>query len=450
MNPTEGSNMNKKSNSMLKLTALSILAAAMITTLAIGQGLGAQPSVKVNVYQRYSSAGPHTLSKSSPTYLAPRTAMDFANASMDVTDITLPDHEIWDEQGPEDGTFNINRNYTSFSFYCPYNATLENVSIRFTHSGTTYSVAIRLMASYYNIYDELVPDKNGKIYILGFLYPDSNGWFTLASLNTQLLTNNTNASTWFIRAYYSDDTVINCLYYTKDDTNDDNHIVAYQDNSIMMYRYLIIDGSTIDVQAKVGLKPLDSTPAPSDCNLKINNIPVTDGSDNSGSWFTDTMPPTLDEYYRYSISADWFDYSLNFQNIKQYHRKMNVSGGQLSAITEWGVTTGWKHDITLGIFSSQCGNYMVEYEIPSGMQTPLVFRGGSYQPAIYSTEGGVTKVLVAGADGHYTLTFEDPVSAAALPMVKIGVFAGIGGGVAAAAVFIVAKLKKKNLKPYLE
>lgn len=430
---------------------VAVVSLALIGMIGIQFGLGATPVVKVNVYQRYTSAGPHARSKSSPTYLTPRTAMDFVNASMDVSGITLPDHEIWDEQDTENGILDTYMNCTSFSFYCPYNCTLDNVSIRFFHSGPTRSVLIRLYASQYNDQNKLIPGKWQRD--LDSIWLDSSGWYDLTALNTGLLTNNTNASTWFIMVLNLIDDAIISMYYVKDDTTGDNldeHIVCYRDLTEMKYKILTIDGSTIDVQAKVGLKPLDSTPSPSECNLKINDIPVEDGTGNAGSWFTDTMPPTVDEYYQYTTSADWFDYSLNIGNVKQYHKKMNLAEGQLTAVKEWGVVTGWKHEITLGIFSSQCGSYLVEYEIPSSMETPLVFRGGAYQAATYSTAGGVTKVVVAGADGHYVLTFDDPVSAAALPMVKIGVFAGIGGGVAVVAVILIAKMKKKSLKPYLE
>jgi hypothetical protein len=250
---------------------------------------------------------------------------------------------------------------------------------------------------------------------------------------------------------YNIDTIY--IFYVKDDSSGDNadeHIVAYEDISDEKYKYITIDGSTIDVHAKVGLKPLKSTPAPSECNLQINNKPVSDGSGNAGTWVSDTLPPTVDEYYQYTIGADWFDYSLKISNVKQYLQKLNIGGGVLTPVKEWGVTTSWEHDIQVGIFSSQCGNYIVEYEIPSAMETPLVFRDGTYRAATYSTEGQVMKVTVAGADGHYKLTFEDPISAAALPMVKIGVFGGIGAGIGVAAIVIIAKAKKKQLKPYMD
>lgn len=244
------------------------------------------------------------------------------------------------------------------------------------------------------------------------------------------------------------------MYYVKDDSSGDNadeHIVAYLDYyDNEKYKHIAIDGSTIDVHAKVGLKPLDSTPAPSECNLTINDKPVSDGSGNAGTWFGDAMPPTVDEFYQYTARADWFDYSLKISNVKQYHQKLNICCGVLAPAKEWGVTVGWKHDIQVGIFSSQCGNYIVEYEIPSTMQTPLVFRDGVYRAATYSAEGQVMRVAVAGADGHYELTFEDPVSAAALPMVKIGVFGGIGAGIGVAAILVIAKAKKKQLKPYMD
>jgi len=289
----------------------------------------------------------------SPTFIGFNTSY----TKIDIDDIYAPNKTLEVETNPGFPTVLTLPYYTSFEVPtdCYLNAVEININAPATGSIFTYDV---FDAKYENNYIRPDTDLTGGGFNLGTKANDSNTdlWLRLDGLNELLNATESYNNTFFI--YISASDVFSSIW-NADNTGDDT--ISYNNPSG--------NPLNIDLTLKVELSPLNNTPKPSQINLELNKMPVSDSGQGSG--YLETTLGLLSDYsglLDFTIEPDWWDVSLNITNVQLNYTKSDITANTNFNIIKSSENVNWTVSVPGGLeyFDSRIPKYnTINYSIPS-------------------------------------------------------------------------------------
>jgi len=260
--------------------------------------------------------------------------------------------------------------YTSFEVNS--NAKLDNLSIQVRNNGGAERYDINVYNSTWDGSD-LTPDTdlNGVLSdVVQIVQADtglSNIWINATNLDFDLDISNTDNNTFFISVKNS--ASIGEWIYENEGNGDDT---------------IVYVGSVFwdqDQNLKMDLKPIDNTPKPSDINLKVNGIAVSDHSSGSnlGNWVPQQEFSSITDNIDFTITSGWWAVSCNITKVQINYTKTDLSADSSFEVLGNGQDIFWNVTKSGGLnyFDSRFNNYTINFTISSRWTNIEVWNGSN-------------------------------------------------------------------------
>ncbi|MBN2156653.1 MAG: hypothetical protein JW776_11485 [Candidatus Lokiarchaeota archaeon] len=394
---------------------------------------GSVDVVITTIEQGYKNESIVLIDQDNTSFTAPApnaTGYETSYAKISVKDIAVSNYTyiIEDDERTDANLIDENKPRVT-SFTVPTSCYLTNASFDVRYQGSPDDLQVRIYNSSWSSIE--TTNKPAGLYdftYLGNITVDSAGWKHLTDLEFYLNNSNTDNNTWYIGLFdFNTGSFDGYWYYNEDESSGDgeDETLSYE-WTVLGWKLVTDNEKTIDFRSIVGLSLKNPTPAPTLINLQINGTSVSNNTlipdNNSGIWENYNSYHGHDNELNFSITADWFSYSLSVnQTLVNYTSSFNAI---TTYTAESGVNVFWNATSEINKFDHRLENNTVNFTIPLSWNTPLssLERDSSSIPSYSTYTNSTAKIItvrgINAIDGNWTLL---TISSNLLSNIKIGV-----------------------------
>ncbi|WP_457558880.1 hypothetical protein [Candidatus Harpocratesius sp.] len=380
--------------------------------------------VKVSLHQAYNSTSIQSFNQNSNTFtiFAPNsTAFNVSRSLFQLDNIKTQNYTYVVEDSSSSDTDITDLWVTSFTV--GMNCYLTNLSIwvvkDLLKTGNGTLAAYLFNSTWDSDNSRSKPIYSSQKYLGSIVINYDNLWFNAsfgATSNTFLDNSLTDNKTWFI-GFEEESGGSAFLANWKYNTDGVDNSEAYYWLGAESWQHY-----AIDFTAKIGLSLNKTNVAPSEINLKINDLPVYNNSNhpalNSGFWNYTSFGSNGANSINYQISSTWYIYSLDInQTLVNYTKSFYAN---TSYTVESGVSVYWNSQAIFTAFDHRLNNNTVNFTIPLSWTVNSLKRGSTsitYTSHSNSTNKILTVFGSEALDGNWTLKTQ---SSNLISSVKVG------------------------------
>lgn len=372
-------------------------------------------SINVTLHQSYLNKSFNTAlntsdsNNNSITLPCPtETTFNSSYTKLNIEDIFTPNKTLEIETNTSQKKIVNNVNHYAFSFRVLSDSYLENFSISLSSDGIGGGIAVDLYNASSTNHE---PDTEiaSDIHTNSTAVPNgaSKFWYNVQGLNEFLDVSNTYNNTFYIDIRVTDIFNDDINYHYEDESNgDDSRNWRYASGS-----WIALDNE--DASLIVDLKAYKKNPKPSDINLRVNNILVSDIADGSGYWESFNVNGSVSGDLIYTLTADWWEVTCNISQVQINYTKTDLQAFSTFSVN-FGNYVNWNVSINEAInsFDDRIEDFnTINFTIPSNWDQNYirVFNGSNDEktvniPSTITNGYREIQVLGAGNGANWYLT----------------------------------------------